>query len=154
MKKLLKKLRDWLIRKLGGFTPQEVAEAADDWSDRMCAAEDHSARLELERDMQVKKNQALQEKIRRLNMELDQNLPPKMRIVETLLPRTLEAAWTYGSYPGAADDMDKVAKDHVTRQILDEVRKMIHYSFEHDFFGNSRIRATLQVWSVQGAGDD
>ena len=147
MVKIWRRFRDWLIRKLGGFTREEMLETVEEWQDKVNAAEDHCAFLALRNDMQKKNIDQLLEETGRLKMELDRNPPAwaALRETETLYPRTLQAEWVYQSYPEAAVDMDKVAKERVTRQMLDGVREHIHYSFEHDFFGNSRVIATLRI---------
>lgn len=153
MKRLWKRLRNWLIRKLGGFTRQEVEDAVEEWSEKLAAAGDSLARLTLERDMARKKNVELTTENGRLKMELDRD-PPVWKMlggVETLVPRTLQAEWRFRQDPEAAVDMDKVAKERVTQQLLDGVRQHIHFSYDHDFFGNSRVTATLRV--LMGPGE-
>ena len=155
MIKMWKRFRDWLIRKLGGVTQEEIAAAVDDWTDEVNAVKDHAARLELERNLARKKVEVLQEENGRLKMELDRDSPAwKMLHSMTLYPETLQAEWIYRSDPESAIDMDKVAKERVTLQILDGVREKIHYSFLHDFFGGSRVRATLRILEGTGAVDE
>lgn len=63
MKKLLKRLRDWLIEKLGGLTVQQIAEISDEWMRQMDEASDRIAWLE-------KVNGKQAEKIRGLEFDL------------------------------------------------------------------------------------
>ena len=63
MKKLLKKFRDWLIVKLGGFTAQQVAEVSDEWMRQMDEASSRISWLE-------KVNGQQAEKIRGLDFDL------------------------------------------------------------------------------------
>lgn len=155
MTRLWKRLRDWLIRKLDGFTRQEVEDAVEEWGEKLAAAGDRLARLTLERDMARRKNVELTEENERLKLELDRN-PPVWKMlggVETLAPRTLQAEWRYQQNPDGAVNMDLIAKDRVTQQILDGVRQHIHFSYDHDFFGNSRVTATLRVLVGPGEVD-
>lgn len=155
MKKLWKRVRDWLIRKLGGFTQQEVAEAVDEWSDRMKAYEDHIARLELERDMARKKNVELTEENGLLKMELDRN-PPAWKMlggVETLYPRTLQAERVIHREPEMAFDIVGCTKDRLAREIFEAAQQAISYQFQNDFAGNSRVTATLRVLTGPGVAE-
>ena len=155
MKKLWKRFRDWLIRKLGGFTQQEVAEAIDDWTDRMNAAEDHIARLELERNVAQKKNVELTKENGRLKMELDRN-PPAWKMlgdIETLVPRTLQAEMVIRRDAYEITNPVPRAKEHLARQIFNGILPLIHYHFENDFAGNSRVIATLRVLTGPGVAE-
>lgn len=60
MKKLLKKLRDWLIVKLGGFTEQQVAEASDEWMRQMDEASSRISWLEKVNGQQAEKIRGLE----------------------------------------------------------------------------------------------
>lgn len=75
MKKLWKLFRDWLIRKLGGFTQQEAAKTIEEWIDQKNAYEDHIARLEIERNVAQKKNVELTRENGNLKRELNQTPP-------------------------------------------------------------------------------
>ena len=155
MKKLWKRFRDWLIRKLGGFTQQEVAEAIDDWTDRMNAAEDHIARLELERDMARKKNVELTRENGELKRALNQN-PQAWKMlggVETLYPSTLQAERVIHRYPEEAVDIVGITKDQLAREIFEAAQQAISYQFQNDFAGNSRVTATLRVLTGPGVAE-
>lgn len=146
MKKLWKRFRDRLIRKLGGFTQQEVAEAVDEWSDKENAYEDHIARLELERNVAQKKNVELTRENGILKMELDRIQPVrKMLKEETCEPRIIRAEAVIHRYPEEAVDIVGITKDRLARQILDVAQQAISYHFQNDFADNSRVIATLRV---------
>lgn len=146
MKKLWKLFRDWLIRKLGGFTQQEVAKTIEEWIDKKNAYEDHIARLELERNVAQKKNVELTRENGILKMELDRIQPArKMLKEETCEPRIIRAEEVIHRYPEDAVDIVGITKDRLARQILDAAQQAISYHFQNDFAGNSRVIATLWV---------
>lgn len=141
MKKLWKRFRDWLIRKLGGFTQQEVAEATGEWTDNMYAYEDHIARLNLELDVARKKNVELTSENGNLKRALGQTPPAWKRLAEQVIHR----------YPDEAVDIVGLTKDRLAKEVLEAAKQAISYQFQNDFEGNSRVRATLRV--LVGPGD-
>ncbi len=149
MKKLLKKLRDWLIVKLGGVTRENAESILEYWDKDV-----HKLAILTEKNASLEQtNNSLIGENNRLKTELDRDPPAWKTLgdIEVLVPRTLQAEWRYRQDPEAAVDMDKIAKERATLQILDGVRQYIHYSYDHDFFGDSRIRATLRI--LEGTGE-
>ncbi len=154
MKKLWKRFRDWMIRKLGGFTQQEVAEAVDEWSDKENAYEDHIARLELERNVAQKKNVELTRENGILKMELDRIQPArKMLKEETCEPRIIRAEAVIHRYPEEAVDIVGITKESLSKEVLEAAKQAISYQFQNDFEGNSRVRATLRVLMGPGVAE-
>lgn len=148
MKILWKRFRDWLIRKLGGFTKKQhddmwlCLEALQD--------ENRSLRIQitkLESDL-IKKR----EEIGRLKMELDSN-PPAWKCMkeETMGPKIIRAETVIHRHPEEPVDIVGITKDYLARRVLAEAQQDISYHFLNDFEGNSRVIATLRV--LVGPGD-
>ena len=152
MIKMWRRFRDWLIRKLGGFTQQEVAEATGKWTDNMYAYEDHIARLTLEMDAARKKNVELTSENSNLKRALAQTPPPwKLLTEETYMPRLIQAERVIHRYPDEAVDIVGITKESLSKEVLEAAKQAIFYQFQNDFEGNSHVRATLRV--LVGPGD-
>lgn len=152
MKEVWRRFRDWLIRKMGGVTQQEVAETTDEWDAKMDAQEDHIARLTLELDAARKKNVELTSENSYLKRALAQTPPPwKLLTEEMYMPRLIQAERVIHRYPDEAVDIVGIAKESLSKEVLEVAKQAISYQFQNDFEGNTRVRATLRVFV--GPGD-
>ena len=146
MKKLWNRFRDWLIRKLGGFTAEETWTAEKDWNGRMDAARDRIARLELMNNVTQKKNLELTRENGELKRALYQNPPGWITLKEEMYKQEIIRAQTkIHRYPEAAVDIVGLAKDRLAREILDKAQQAITYHFQNDFAGTSCVIAELRV---------
>ena len=146
MKKLWNRFRDWLIRKLGGFTQQEVAKTIEEWIDKKNVYEDHIARLEIERNVAQKKNVELTRENGILKRELNQTPQAwKWLMEETMKPSVIQAERVIHRYPDEAVDIVGITKESLSKEVLEAAKQAISYQFQNDFEGYSHVRATLWV---------
>ena len=150
MKKLWKRFRYWMIRKLGGFTKKQYD---DMWTClETLQNENRTIRIkntELESRVSWQRNEIL-----RLNVELVRNPPAwKWQKEETFEQRTLQAEMVIRRDAYEITNPVPRAKEHLARQIFNGILPLIHYHFENDFGGNSRVRATLRVLTGPGVAE-
>ena len=143
MKKLLKKLRDWLIVKMGGVTRENAESILEYWDKDV-----HKLAILTEMNASLEQtNNSLSGENNRLKMELDRNPPAwKMLQADENLPlATLCAEKVFQQTPDTDIELVQFVREELELKLLDGVKPFIDYQFKNDFAGNTRARATLQL---------
>lgn len=151
MKKLLERLRNWLIVKLGGVTRENAESILEYWDKDV-----HKLAILTEKNASLEQtNNSLIGENNRLKMELDRNPPAWKTLggVETLYPRTIRAERVIHRYPDEAVDIVGITKDSLSKEVLKAAKQAISYQFQNGFEGNSRVIATLRVLTGPGVAE-
>lgn len=159
MKRLWKRLRDWLIRKLGGVPWSVVSKTVHTYQE---AIRERDERIEEEIEERRQLAEAWEENEGTLRSELYREQARRLRAEDRLREiemqaeqrrqavRVLRAEKILNPFGASSREVIELAHADLTEQIVKMVRGEVHFHTLSDFEGNCRIKATLAVVKPDG----
>lgn len=159
MKRLWKRLRGWLIRKLGGAPWSALASTVQRYE---ALLEEKTEALEEEieerRQMQAAWEEEAGMQRSELYREQARRIRAEKRVKELEMQanqwrqavRVLRAEKILNPFGASSREVIELAHADLTEQIVKMVRGEVHFHTFSDFEGNCRIKATLAVVKLDG----